>query len=64
MGNIITKEILNNSSNIIKQKKDIGFFNRVWATDINVYLDRIKSIGMYNLESVLDAGCGKGYKAA
>ena len=37
-----------------------GFCQRVFSTDPEIYVDRLKAIGFQNLESVLDAGCGFG----
>jgi SAM-dependent methyltransferase len=37
-----------------------GFFLRVWKTDAEVYINRLKAIGFSGLGAVLDAGCGYG----
>ena len=56
----ITKKLLDNVENLIHKPKEVGFFRRVWNTESDIYLNRIKSIGMSGLERVLDAGCGYG----
>ena len=39
---------------------DFDFFNRVWNTPENIYLNRLKAIGFLNKAKVLDAGFGFG----
>jgi len=39
---------------------DLGFYQRVWKTDLEIYRERLRAIEFLDLENVLDAGCGMG----
>ena len=39
---------------------DLEFFKRVWSADFDLYSERLKAIGFYGKDRVLDAGCGCG----
>jgi ubiquinone/menaquinone biosynthesis C-methylase UbiE len=39
---------------------DLAFLNRIFKTDLDLYEERLKSIGFQGKEVVLDAGCGFG----
>ena len=39
---------------------DHDFCRRVWTTDKDIYLNRLKAIGFTDKQHVLDAGCGLG----
>ncbi|HMO18890.1 MAG TPA: class I SAM-dependent methyltransferase [Oligoflexia bacterium] len=39
---------------------DADFAKRVWSTDPEIYLNRLKAINFNNFDKVLDAGCGVG----
>ncbi len=39
---------------------DREFYERVWATDLDVYRERLKALGFEGLDDILDAGSGNG----
>ncbi|MCX7767392.1 MAG: class I SAM-dependent methyltransferase [Flavobacteriales bacterium] len=40
--------------------QDLEFFDRVWKTNLDVYEKRLKAIGFFGADRLLDAGCGFG----
>ncbi len=46
--------------NYINDKNSKAFFERVWATPQEIYMNRLKAIGFTKCDKVLDAGCGFG----
>ncbi len=44
----------------LASQNDRDFFNRIWSTPNEVYLNRLKAIGYEGYDCVLDCGCGYG----
>jgi ubiquinone/menaquinone biosynthesis C-methylase UbiE len=42
------------------EHNDLSFYRRVWATELDVYRERLRAVGFIGMEKVLDAGCGFG----
>ncbi|RAP34049.1 hypothetical protein DID75_00295 [Candidatus Marinamargulisbacteria bacterium SCGC AG-410-N11] len=53
------KKLMEFSSSLSFQR-DKEFFHRVWNTKLDVYINRLKAIGFFDKDYVLDAGCGFG----
>jgi len=40
--------------------RDFEFFQRVYSSDLDIYLNRVKAVDFVGMDNVLDAGCGMG----